>query len=604
MKSKRIKNSIYLLFISLILLFAFPISASAQILDKDFNRNYTVTDEFVSISETKSFSITNPSYFISEGSFESFTIFFPIKNDPEAENKKAKTLESITISDSYGRNLSFDTLEQNEASVVIGVKFPQNIVYSQSYTLSLNYNAYGLLVNTGNIRDVYIPAFSENYVFSNEQYIETVKTSIRIPKNLGEINFVSVPHLLEETESETVVTIDSANLVGNPAWIQVGTTQYYSFELTQPYDKTTQIPFYMNTITFPIPRNIVSGPINQKVYFESFSTKPSRIYKDEEENLIAEFKIPANQTSEVKINGYVEITQTPNFSKDNWGNISDIQMKNALNESEYWEVNAAEIVQTAKDLKTSDSVYEQTLKTYNFVIDKIDYSTVKRFGLNERQGALKTLEGGAAVCMEYSDLFITLMRAQGIPARAAFGYGYSTLDYDSSENNTVNHQWAEVYAPSLDTWVSIDTTWGDGGLELIGGDLNHVYFHVASQSPIVPSSTAIKYLGSLNEIPEKSTSVVAIEQIPLTNLKTQEEVILEFSSYSKAQIAKDIYTNTIEFINDNSPVTTSKTVYEISIWVIIAVFFLLILLSIKILLETLLHLSRKFLYTKDSEDKN
>jgi len=100
--------------------------------------------------------------------------------------------------------------------------------------------------------------------------------------------------------------------------------------------------------------------------------------------------------------------------------------------------------------------------------------------------------------MEYSDLFIAIARASGIPARAAFGHAYSSIQYnflDSSEK-TINHQWAEVYYPRQNIWVPVDTTWGESGMEVIGGDLNRFYLYVANLDPNTPSPTVIKFIGS------------------------------------------------------------------------------------------------------------
>lgn len=356
----------------------------AQILNKNYDRSYIVENEFVSISEKKLFNISSFGYFISQGSTESFTIFFPIKNDPLEKEKRKKTLDSISINDSAGISMSYEIIEENEGSIVIALSFPQNVVFGQNYSINLSYNAYGLLVKTVNIRDICIPAFSENYVFANEQYAEEVPTQVHIPKGLREINFVSVEHTMLDEPGRYIVSINSDKLIGTPAWIQVGTTQCYSFKLTQPFTSTNSLPFYINTPSIPIPREIISGPIIPKVYFESFEPYVSRTYLDQNQNLIAEFKLPANQSGEIKIKGFVEITQDPSFNSTSCGNISDINTTNALNASEYWEVESDEIKQVALELKQSDSIYEQTIKTYNYVIDKVDYSTVKRFGSNER----------------------------------------------------------------------------------------------------------------------------------------------------------------------------------------------------------------------------
>jgi hypothetical protein len=71
--------------------------------------------------------------------------------------------------------------------------------------------------------------------------------------------------------------------------------------------------------------------------------------------------------------------------------------------------------------------------------------------------------------MEYSDLLITMLRAQGIPSRAVFGYGY-----DPSKKNTLpeKHQWVQAYIEGTG-WVSIDPTWGNTSRRFIGSDFDH-----------------------------------------------------------------------------------------------------------------------------------
>ena len=184
-------------------------------------------------------------------------------------------------------------------------------------------------------------------------------------------------------------------------------------------------------------------------------------------------------------------------------------------------------------------IYKIIDKTYMFVIDRIDYSFVKKNGLNNRQGALATLSGGAAVCMEYSDLFITLLRAQGVPARAAFGYGFGTSDYDARADRSINHQWAEVYIPKLNTWVNIDTTWGEFGNDLLGGDLNHFYSHVASIDPETPSTSSASFFGKLSSIPDRDMTIDILSELPKESAIDQDGLLAKhaeakgFDAFSK-----------------------------------------------------------------------
>ncbi len=55
--------------------------------------------------------------------------------------------------------------------------------------------------------------------------------------------------------------------------------------------------------------------------------------------------------------------------------------------------------------------------------------------------------------MEYADSMIALLRAQGIPARAALGYA----NIRDTERIQVRHQWVQIWIPDHG-WFSIDPT--------------------------------------------------------------------------------------------------------------------------------------------------
>ncbi len=60
------------------------------------------------------------------------------------------------------------------------------------------------------------------------------------------------------------------------------------------------------------------------------------------------------------------------------------------------------------------------------------------------------------VCVEYSTLFIALVRALGLPARYVSGIAYSNI-----KNSFGNHAWVEVYMP--EGWIPFDPTYGQYG---------------------------------------------------------------------------------------------------------------------------------------------
>jgi hypothetical protein len=85
----------------------------------------------------------------------------------------------------------------------------------------------------------------------------------------------------------------------------------------------------------------------------------------------------------------------------------------------------------------------------DFVARSLRYS-----GYNQkigRMGAFTALQIGHGKCSEFSDLFVALCRAKGVPARVWGGYLLGPV----REGNTPKHSWAEVYTKKYG-WVPFD----------------------------------------------------------------------------------------------------------------------------------------------------
>lgn len=80
------------------------------------------------------------------------------------------------------------------------------------------------------------------------------------------------------------------------------------------------------------------------------------------------------------------------------------------------------------------------------------------------EDVLSILESGKGVCRNYASLFITLMRAFGVPARYARGL---TADGSGSKFRG-SHAWAEVLLPFRDgtfRWIPVEPTWADNSYD-------------------------------------------------------------------------------------------------------------------------------------------
>jgi len=418
--------------------------------------------------------------------------------------KKERLEESVNSA-----NLTIDgvaatfNVSYQEDKAIITVSYPREILKNQQIVFRLEYSNFGLVEKVGALFDIYAPGFAEDIQFIIGNTEVTYNTKVKVSTSLPAENFVfPTPSGVQEANGFKEYSFAQDALVGKTIWIQRGRTQYYQFKIVQKGNATdTRNTGYLNEYRLVLPRDIDEGEVNQKVYFLKLLPEPKEIIKDNNDNIIGVFKFPSHESFSITIEGFASVNLNElNAGTENSGTLSELSvdfLKNYTGAAEFWEVENSEIQRTANEIaQNSVNIYELVDKTYTYVINSIDYSEVKRFGLNQRQGALKTLKQGAGVCMEYSDLFLTLMRAQGVPARAVFGYGYDSK-VDSS--NQEAHQWVNIYMPGISKWISVDVTWGESGDALIGGDLNHFYTHVASSDPNTPPMVERVSYG--NEVP-------------------------------------------------------------------------------------------------------
>lgn len=450
-------------------------------------------------------------------------------------NQLQETIDSAKVTVD-GSEVEFTNII-NEKHAELSVNYPKEVKKGESMTFKLEYTNFGLTQDQGALIDIYAPGFAEDFKFNEGQTSVSYNTTIKVANSFPQENFV-IPEPVKVIESNgyNTYTFSQKSLVGNTIWIQLGRSQYYNFLIIQSTPATDfENTGYYNEYRLIIPRDIEEGKISQKVYFTNIDPKPIQIKEDSEGNLIGYFKVPSHEDGQIILEGVASVSlKDVDINADNSGELNDIgsqYLSTYIAQAEFWEVDNTDIQMLAGEIKgDSTNIYDIVESTYTHIVDTIDYSQIKRFGLNERQGALNTLLGGSAVCMEYSDLFLTLSRAQGVPSRAAFGYGY---DSKIENNSQEAHQWVQVYMPKLNEWVSVDVTWGESGLKIIGGDLNHFYTHVAAEDPNTPAMVERVSYGEEVELSAPEFSINVIPNLPNTSdMQSQEELLQEYPSLS------------------------------------------------------------------------
>ena len=121
-----------------------------------------------------------------------------------------------------------------------------------------------------------------------------------------------------------------------------------------------------------------------------------------------------------------------------------------------------------------DDMYDATFKIAEWVRDNVQYNltTLTEKAVQKSSWVLANREG---VCDEITNLFISLSRSAGIPARFVSGIAYTNTD-----DTWGNHGWAEVYFPGYG-WVPFDVTYGQYGFV----DPSHIVldYSLDSQTP-------------------------------------------------------------------------------------------------------------------------
>lgn len=529
----------------------FPNRVSAADFTVQIDRTYSVaeTRNYLHITEKRTVSNQSSGYIIPKGS----SITFSVQNFKEGFGQQEKKLkeQSIRVTNAKGQPL-VHTVTQSGEDIVVDVAYPTSITYGDSLVFILEYDTDELIEKVGSLTNIYIPGLDSTYTpvstdpstYTTTEILYT--TTLKVPTSLGTSSFtLPSPISISKTDITTDYSFSTESIIGTSVWLQIGTSQTYFFSMRQNVpqtDTSTPDPFsFLSKAQYEIllPRDY--SETDQKVYFTKIEPPPSSLSIDNDGNAKATFYLDANKESSIVIEGYITLSLStennipPTADLVTVEQISeDASMSAYLGPAVYWESEAEEIIAKAQELaKGKNSILEILHADYTFIVQSIDYDDFKYGDRNTRRGALATLKGGSSVCMEYSDLLIALARAQGIPARAAYGYGY---DPKLLPNEQEEHQWVQAWVPGYG-WLTIDPTWGETGRQFIGKDLDHALWYVASKNPNVPSPLMVTAAETNFNLEETAIEIIAVDGIPENiTLKSLSDINEEISADEKERL--------------------------------------------------------------------
>ncbi|KKR06329.1 MAG: Transglutaminase domain protein [candidate division WS6 bacterium GW2011_GWF2_39_15] len=490
-----------------------PVAALAEdfVISTDLAIEYEYPNEYVDLTEKYTIDINNQSYFYKSGLEQTFFLpDFGSPNGKSAERKFKK--DSLKVTDSEGVTLKYTVKDQADG-MLLSTNTSILINSQNEYAITVTYRTHELVSINGNIANLYIPGIPKDtkFVEKEKQYGLNIKykytAALYTNKTAPTPSYVQ-PETISTSQTGNAIkySVPATSRLGQNAWIQLGTNQYYYFKIVQETKKTDPItPESINKITDLASSNIYKIALpreydetQQTTFIKSINPKPYKIERDEEGNVFALFKVPANIESEVVIEGYItqfkssqqNSKEIPNIGISEYKEIitADNKMEQYLKTDKYWEIYDPNIQKISADLlSSSKTLKELILNDYKYIIDHFDYSYEKLSNGNIRIGAKAAISGGQTICMEYSDALTAIFRAQGIPARIAIGYGNDPTGAENKISNSqalrqeIAHQWTQVWIPDYG-WISIDPTWGEAQREYIGSDLDHILWYAVGSS--------------------------------------------------------------------------------------------------------------------------
>jgi len=481
------KIILFLVFLFL-LLFTSPITVNAE---GEFTTDYDVIYE---VKETGATEVINKITLTNVFSNLYATSYSVVLDSMSPKNIKAFDLNG--------------PLEINEvvngSKTSLEVKFKDQVVgKDKSRTFWISFEESSFAVRTGEVWEISIPRISENAKF-NSYYV-----TILVPEKLGQEAYIS-PNPRSKTNQNGYLKYSFNREDVEKTGIVAGFGEFQVFSFSLNYHLENPLSKSATTeITLP------PDTAYQRVYYDNIAPKPSKMYTDSDGNWIAEFNLGGRERIDVVASGQVQIFS--NFRPFNKPTQESLNLNVA--KTDYWDTSNPEIISLSKKLRTPRQIYD-------YVSTKLKYDYTRVKPNVERLGGVNALKNPeSAICMEFTDLFITLARASGIPAREINGYAYTENPeiQPLSLVNDVLHAWPEYYDVDKGVWIPVDPTWGSttGGVDYFTKlDLRHFTFVVHGVSDTKPYPAGSYKLGtnpqkdvfvSFGSLPQERNSKLKIE---------------------------------------------------------------------------------------------
>lgn len=415
------------------------------------------------LNSTVSYDVT---YDVLENGVTKVLFDIQIKNQDDYHYVSSYTIktgfddvENVRIYNSEG-NITSETKKTQDGYEII-IDFNNRVVGAGNIqSFKINFETKNISNHQGSIWEINIPGIASQNDFEN------FNVHINVPFSFGQASYTKP---IQPTQD---LNFSKEQLGKSGISIVFGKKQIYKFSLYYHLE---------NKNIYPVSTEIALPPSTnyQDIILENINPKPQNVILDSDGNWLAQYKLNSSSRLNVRVDGKAEVFPYPKKEA-----LTNDERETYLKEQPFWEFSP-EIKKLAKTLKTPYAIYEYVSKTL-----KYDYSRVTT--KKPRLGAAKVLENPtSAVCLEFTDLFVALARASGVPAREVDGFAYTQNQKQRplSTEEDILHSWPEFYDNELGTWIMIDPTWASTtkGVDYFSFlDYDHLTFVIKGKDSVYP----------------------------------------------------------------------------------------------------------------------
>ena len=435
--------------IFLVLLFFISSQAPVQAADNfttDYNVEYQVTDGGTTHA-LLTVTLTNSSTQYYASSYKVHLGFQDISNVRASDHEGPISPQVSKTEDGYIIDVNF-----NKKAVGKGTKLVFRIAFDTP-TIAHKY---------GSVWEINIPGIA------NPEDFTTFTVTVKTPPSFGSPKYVKPAQ-----PNNKSLTFTKEQLGKSGISVAFGEKQQHAFHLVYHLKNSSLLPS-KKEITLPPTTNY------QDILLTGINPAPENVYKDLDGNWIARYTLKSYQEIDVAVDGIANLHLTPKQVV-----LSPEDRAEYIAPEPFWETEDPQIQQLAKELKTPEAIYAYVVKTLTYDFKRVTEGR----GRLGAAGVLKKPD--SAVCREFTDLFIAIARAAGIPARELDGFAYTenTKQRPLSFEKDILHSWPEYYDEKKKTWVMVDPTWGNttGGVDYFSTlDYDHFVFAIHGRESSLP----------------------------------------------------------------------------------------------------------------------